>query len=674
MSLRSASLRAACAAAVFAVALAVYTLTLAPTVTLVDSGELIVAADSLGVAHPPGFPLYVLLAHLASRLPFGTVAWRVNFASALFAAASAAMLVLAVSELLLTHSAVPRQRVRRAQRNGAVAAPPPDSVDRSGWTAFVPVLSVALMFAFARTLWSYAVIAEVYTLNTALIITVFFLMFRWRRAALVHVEPAGAMRSDRLLYAAAFVFGLGIGVHHVTVALTLPAIAVLVYRTAGREFFLSARLLYAAVAAFAGAGIYVYLPLAAAGAPVLNWGDPRTLQRLWWHITGRQYQVYFSFSPATVGSQAKDFAKLAARELGPWWLPAGPVLVAIGVAALYRGDRTLLWFLVAVLVADLAYALGYDIAEDKPAYYLPVFIGAALAAGYGAGCMLSAARRRWRAISVGALCLVPAATLAGNFRFDNYSRYWIARDYVDNVLSTVAPGGMLLTLDWQLCSPMLYVRSVEQRRRDVTLLDLNLLRRSWYFDYLRREYPEMIAAAREQVEAFLEDLRRWEIDPGLYQRDPALNRRIDTRFSVMIQTFVRQRMESAPVYVTQDIALNRSPQDTRLTQALTGAYQLVPQGLVFQLATDRQFHQPLDLHFQTRGLADGSLAFEADDVVRLKVLPVYVTMLYNRGRYLALHDRQQDAREAYRQALALDRDFAPAQQALAEIRSREAPH
>ena len=55
-----------CAGAVFLVALVVYSSTLAPTVTLTDSGELILAAYGLGVAHPPGTPLWVMLAHLAS--------------------------------------------------------------------------------------------------------------------------------------------------------------------------------------------------------------------------------------------------------------------------------------------------------------------------------------------------------------------------------------------------------------------------------------------------------------------------------------------------------------------------------------------------------------------------------------------------------------------------------
>ena len=73
-----------CAGAVFLVALVVYSWTLAPTVTLTDSGELIVAAYGLGVAHPPGTPLWVMLAHLASLVPVVNVAERINFSSAVF--------------------------------------------------------------------------------------------------------------------------------------------------------------------------------------------------------------------------------------------------------------------------------------------------------------------------------------------------------------------------------------------------------------------------------------------------------------------------------------------------------------------------------------------------------------------------------------------------------------
>src|SRR5215831_5375944 len=112
-----------CAGTVFLVALLLYTLTLAPTVTLVDSGELILAAHGLGVAHPPGFPLWVMLAHLASLLPVGNVAARINFSSAFFAALACAMLSLVVAELTITGAPAASPKGKRsAQQSKSVHA------------------------------------------------------------------------------------------------------------------------------------------------------------------------------------------------------------------------------------------------------------------------------------------------------------------------------------------------------------------------------------------------------------------------------------------------------------------------------------------------------------------------------------------------------------------------
>src|SRR5215831_4049984 len=109
-----------CAIAVFLVALVTYSRTLAPTVTPTDSGELILAAYGLGVAHPPGVPLWVMLAHLASLLPVGNVAVRINFSSAVFAALACAMLTLVVAELIITASCFgPAPRRNNATRQAS---------------------------------------------------------------------------------------------------------------------------------------------------------------------------------------------------------------------------------------------------------------------------------------------------------------------------------------------------------------------------------------------------------------------------------------------------------------------------------------------------------------------------------------------------------------------------
>jgi tetratricopeptide (TPR) repeat protein len=672
------------ATGVFAGAIALYVWTLAPTVTLVDSGELIVAARSLGVAHPPGFPLYILLAHIASLVPIGSVAHRVNFASAFFAALSAAVLCLAVFEALRSPKDPPpgqptnKSRRHRQSRQRQQPEPAEIEVSQTSPAAFIlPGIAAGALFATSRTLWAYATIAEVYTLNTLLICLSVFALFRWRRLILTSRQSnsrAASLKApnDRWLNAAALSFGLGLGVHHVTVGLVLPAFAALVFATEGWAFFTSKRLRTAALWAFGGLSIYLYLPLAASRSPVMNWGDPDTLDRFISHVTGRQYQIFFEARPDRIWHQLADFFGFALREFGSRWFPLTLLLALGGVLGLRTRGKGLFWFLVLAIVANLAYNANYEIAEDKDAYYLPVFLAIAVAAGVGLllAAEWSARRLRWshiQAFTVVALAiLMSGVSIASNFRFDNRRHYFIAHDYVENLLSTVEPGGLVLTLDWQVYSPMLYLREIERYRPDVVAIDINQLRRSWYFDYLAHTYPEVIDKARDKVDAFLEDLRHWEQDPDLYSRDVSLSQRISARFQDLILSLIANHLEHSRVYVTLDVATYREGRDSDWAAQISKRYQLVPEGLVFGVYNDRGFHSPASPALVTRGLADGSLTFDDDDVVRVKVIPVYTAMFYNRGRYLSAANRYEEAIEAYKQALEIDNNFLPATRGINE--------
>ena len=659
----------ACAGAVFLIALLLYSWTLAPTVTLTDSGELIVVAHGLGVAHPPGFPLWVILAHLASLVPLGNVAVRINFSSALFAALASAILTLVVAELMITTPYLPTWKKRSAQQKKKAE----DS--RIGQLLIcAPALGAGLLMAFSRTLWSYATIAEVYTLNTLLILVVLFLMLRWRRCIVADRRDAGQAITthDGWLYAAALTFGLALGVHHVTVGLVLPAVAAIVYRTEGLRFFASRRLVYAAlISVGALVAVYAYLPFAASRSPVINWGNPRSVQEIWWHITGRQYRVFLSFTPKMMGAQFFEFCKMASREFGLAWLPLPLVFAFAGIGSAFKRDRTTFWFLLFIVIANLAYDLSYQIAEDKDAYYLPVFISIAIAAGFGIRWLIqlavskSMSVTRSYLVAATAILLTSVTAFAANWPVNNRRDYFIAYDYVENLFSTIEPNGLLLTQDWQVASPMFYAQEIEQRRRDVKVVDVNLLRRSWYFDYLRHAFPGMIERSREKIDAFVEILKEWERDPGAFARDQLLTQRITAAFFEMLRSIVTNENRVAPVYITRDL-LFAERTNAELGRWINQNYQLVPQGLVFNLASDQTFHDSPDPHLQTRGLADGTVRFEKDDVINLKVLPVYTSMLINRGSYLALFNQHERGIVAFREALALDPSLAAAREGLAE--------
>jgi hypothetical protein len=621
------------AAAVFVAALFAYGLTLAPTVTLVDSGELIVAAQRLGVAHPPGFPLYVPLAHAASRVPWGNVAQRVNAFSALCAAAAAGALVIATRRLL-----------REASGGSAVAG---------GWVWAAPALTAGLLLAGSRTLWAYATVAEVYALGTLAVVALVALALRAR--------AEGTTAALAVLAAA---YGLATGTHHVTIALVGPALLTLAWPALRARATPRVLGQLALVGALCVVAAYAYLPWAAARGAFPNWGDTRTLERVWWHVSGRQYQVYLSPSVATAGQEAAAFARAMLTEFGPAWFPAALGLAALGLHAAWTRARTVFAAIVSMVVLDLLYAMLYTIAEDKDAYYLPSVVALSLAAGLGAHDLLSRLARR-RAAAALAIAALPLAGAAFHARALDRSRFFVAHDFARDALASVRPGGLLLTSEWQLYSPLLYLQEVEGWRPDVMAVDVSLLRRSWYVDGLRRAHAERWEPMRAEAEAFLEDLRAWEQDPKRYERDPELTRRINDRFQAMVLALCAANADNA--HVTADLVLLPSP-DPGLAQRIARTFPLTPRGLLFSLRRPYDPDPAPDL--RPRGLFDGTLELAPEDVASLKVRPMYVSMAANRGAFLRSRGDADGAAAAYRQALAWDPAYAPARDALARQGSR----
>lgn len=132
----------------------------------------------------------------------------------------------------------------------------------------------------------------------------------------------------------------------------------------------------------------------------------------------------------------------------------------------------------------------------------------------------------------------------------------------------------------------------------------------------------------------------------------------------MILSFITNQMKDAPIYLTSEIALNRGGQDAELTKTLIEQYQLTPQGLVFRVSEKNgtiDFKEPQIL---TRGLSDGTLKFDDDDVVKKKVLPAYLNMAMSSGLFLASQGNHEKAIAYFKKALAIDPTFEPAKKAV----------
>ena len=186
-------------AAAFIVSLAVYTKTIAPTVPFWDGGEFIAASYILGIPHPPGSPLYILIGRLFSILPdLGMgIAWLVNFSSCLFSAMTVTAVYLVVVKAVTLNQ------------------------DRDGLSLYESVvvccsaLTGALLLAFSDTFWFNAVEAEVYALSMMIMLACTWLILHW-------IERHEQSGSERYLFLVAYLAFLGIAVHMFTM-LVLPA-------------------------------------------------------------------------------------------------------------------------------------------------------------------------------------------------------------------------------------------------------------------------------------------------------------------------------------------------------------------------------------------------------------------------------------------------------------------
>nr|XP_045756886.1 transmembrane protein 260 isoform X5 [Mirounga angustirostris] len=249
--------------AVFAGVAAVFTLTLPPSVPGGDSGELITAAHELGVAHPPGYPLFTLVAKLAITLfPFGSVAYRVNLLCGLFGAVAASLLFFTVFRLSGSHA-------------GGILA--------------------AGVFSFSRLTWQWSIAAEVFSLNN---LFVGLLM-----ALTVHFEEAAtAKERSKIAKIGAFCCGLSLCNQHTIVLYVLCIIPWILFRLLKEKELSLGSLLELSLYFSAGLLPYVYLPVSSyLNQARWTWGDQTTLLGFLTHLLRAEYGT-FSLAKSETGS------------------------------------------------------------------------------------------------------------------------------------------------------------------------------------------------------------------------------------------------------------------------------------------------------------------------------------------------------------------------------------
>ena len=399
--------------------LVAYLATLCPTVYVVGSGELITSVYKLGVAHPTGYPLYCLVAHIFSSLPLGEVARRVNLFSALATSASVGWTYLLVRAL--------------------------------GANPFVS-LAGSLLWAFSGTFWSQAVIAEVYSFLFLLLSVSLWAFLRWRSGD-----------GERFLLLGAYLYGLALS-HHLMAVLFGPGVAWFLWRERRRlgEVRTSA---WALGLFLLGITTYLYLPLRSRLGPSFVWTPIRNLSDLIHHISGGEYGPrMFSFPLPMILDNLLGYAELLWKDLGP-----GLVLLPLGIWVLHR-DLGLSGLLGVAWTLDVAFGANYDV-SDVQVFFLPSLFVVFLVTAVGLAWVWDKLRPKVSAVL--ASSFLPLWSFSSHLYTNDLHENRIAERFGMDVLENLAPKALLLTRGDDMAFILLYLQKLRGLRPDVTLVSRN---------------------------------------------------------------------------------------------------------------------------------------------------------------------------------------------------------
>jgi hypothetical protein len=316
------------------------------TVFYGDSGELIAAAHGLGVAHPPGYPLYTAIGHLILRIPAISPAVLLNLWSAVCAALCCALIAGLIHR----------------------------------WTAsIIASAGAACGLLGSATFWSVSTIAEVYSLH------LLFLALLLTLASMLGETERSHRQYGALVLAMGLVLGLALS-HRLTVLLVLPAVVILSLQAPRPRPSSSVKTLWWAVFIAVALPVFAYatLILRARSGPLANWGSPTDLPRLFAHISTRSYANYV-LGPANWfdGRAWMDVGRFVWRELGYVGLPLALYGLVVGLRSGWRTrEGRVALAMLSLAVPTLLFGMSYA-TEDVEVLFLPLILALSLAAGLG---------------------------------------------------------------------------------------------------------------------------------------------------------------------------------------------------------------------------------------------------------------------------------------------------
>ncbi|MEW6555981.1 MAG: DUF2723 domain-containing protein [Elusimicrobiota bacterium] len=440
----------------------IYLYTMYPTISPYrDSGDMIVSAFTLGIAHPPAYPLYVLLGKIFTVvIPFANIAYRVNLMSAFWGALTCSVLYVVIKKI--------GERILNNKKQILISGS----------------VVIVLLFCLSSSMHSLSIVSEMYSLNAFFAVLIIYLI---------------SFLPSTFYLLPAFLFGLALGNHH-TLVLLLPGIIYLLIIRLGKTFLPFT--FYLLPAFLLGFSVYLFLPVRSAQKPTANWGSPSgSLRNLYRVLTRADYgsiRLHPEKSPteqnvATTVKSFFNFLNVLIQQFDYWIIPFLGLGIYYSVKQKVFWQLVLLWFFsgpVFFIVSNLPLEEKTSLPILEPYLMLPLLIfGLWVCIGFFYAVRYFSQYKNEKKISfliiTGLFFLIHIKLPKLNKRFE-----FIGNDYSMDLLKTLPPYSVLFNPDDTTTFTLRYQQECLGKRKDISLAVF--YKTFWGYQQLKEKKPEIL--------------------------------------------------------------------------------------------------------------------------------------------------------------------------------------
>ncbi len=470
---------------IFIAAFGSYLATLAPAQVPGDPSEYTFIPWILGIAHPPGYGFYTLLAALWQHLlPIGSIAYRSNLLAAFAGASSATLVYLIVQRLTMGRS---------------IGSP------ISKTEAHLPAVFAGMSFAAAVDVWQHSLHANAHIITLLLATLSIFLLIEWWNTD-----------KDRWLYIFALVVGFSPAQHPLLI-FGFPAYLIFIVLVKPRLFRQPKKILALIGCVLIGLSIFLYYPLRSPTTP-FGVSDIHSWDTFLHFVSAEGLRVnLFHFGLSDQTTRFSVFINLLQLQFS-----SISILLAIpGIIWLAR--RSIKPFGLCFTFLVITYAFIINTVQDVMAYLLLPFMMLAVFIGIGVWVVAlafvrSATLRRLMPIPIAfALLLIPINTFATNSPRVSLKNYTVGSDWVNAVFDRFAGKNehAILLAPWEAMTPLWVAQYVESRT-----LDPNDVTPVYVTTATANPWLDNVFANFDKGPVYLADYRRPVIEGKLFRLRP----------------------------------------------------------------------------------------------------------------------------------------------------------